>query len=140
MGRVLALDYGTKRTGIAVTDPLRIIATPLKTVPSGELISFLQQYIQTEEVDEFVVGLPKNLKNEDSALAPRVRALIRQLEVNFQGKKVTPVDERFTSQIAERAMIEGGVKKKARQNKANVDRLSATLILQSFLQSKGRQP
>ena len=133
MGRVLAIDYGTKRTGIAVTDALRIIATPLETVASQELINFLKAYLQKETVDEFVVGMPKTLKNEDSAIAPLVRKFIEELKKTFPDKPVHLADERFTSSIAMRAMIDGGMKKKDRQEKGNVDKISATIILQSFL-------
>ena len=133
MGRVLAIDYGLKRTGLAVTDPLRIIATPLETVASHMLLSFLKTYTARETVDEFVIGMPRTLKNEDSAIAPDVRRFIVALKSEFPGKPVHEVDERFTSSMAQRAMIEGGMKKKSRQIKGNVDRISATLILQSFL-------
>lgn len=133
MGRVLAIDYGTKRTGIAVTDALRIIATPLETVATQELINFLKAYLQKETVDEFVVGMPKTLKNEDSAIAPLVRKFVEELKKTFPDKPVHLADERFTSSIAMRAMIDGGMKKKDRQEKGNVDKISATIILQSFL-------
>lgn len=136
MGRVLAIDYGLKRTGIAVTDPLRIIATPLETVASSSLIKFLQQYLQKEPVDEFVVGMPKTLLNEDSSIAPMVRKFVEELKKNFSGKPVTLMDERFTSSIAKRTLIDGGMKKKDRQNKANVDKISATILLQDFLNSR----
>lgn len=135
MGRVLAIDYGMKRTGIAVTDPLRIIATPLETILTHELIAFLKTYVQKESVDEFVIGMPRTLKNEDSAIAPQVRKFIIALKSAFPGKPVHEVDERFTSSMAHRAMIEGGMKKKDRQKKGNADKISATLILQSFLNS-----
>jgi putative Holliday junction resolvase len=133
MGRVLAIDYGLKRTGIAVTDPLRIIATPLETVLTHSLLSFLKAYLQKEEVDEFVIGMPKTLKNEDSEIAPQVRKFILVLQKEFPGKSVHEADERFTSSLALRAMIEGGMKKKDRQVKGMADKISATLILQSFL-------
>ncbi|MFD1002622.1 Holliday junction resolvase RuvX [Ohtaekwangia kribbensis] len=133
MGRVLAIDYGTKRTGIAVTDALRIIATPLDTVATPELLNFLKAYLQKETVDEFVVGMPKTLKNEDSAIAPLVRKFVEELKKTFPDKPVHLADERFTSSIAMRAMIDGGMKKKDRQEKGNVDKISATIILQSFL-------
>jgi putative holliday junction resolvase len=135
MGRVLAIDYGTKRTGIAVTDVLRIIATPLETVPTQELLNFLKAYLQKEVVDEFVVGMPKTLKNEDSAIAPLVRKFVEELKKTFPDKPVHLADERFTSSIAMRAMIDGGMKKKDRQVKGNVDKISATIILQSFLEA-----
>jgi putative Holliday junction resolvase len=133
MGRILAMDYGMKRTGIAVTDPLRIIATPLETVLTKDLLSFLKAYVGREQVDEFVIGMPKTLKNEDSEIAPMVRKFVAILKETFPGKLVSEVDERFTSSMAQRAMIEGGMKKKDRQVKGNADKISATLILQSFL-------
>lgn len=133
MGRVLAIDYGIKRTGIAVTDPLRIIATPLQTVPTHDLLAFLKSYIEKEPVDEFVIGMPRTLLNEDSAIAPQVRRFIQLLKKNFPEKPVHEVDERFTSSMAQRAMIDGGMKKKDRQVKGAADKISATLILQSFL-------
>lgn len=133
MGRILAIDYGLKRTGIAVSDPLRIIATPLETVPSEDLINFLTRYSQSETVDEFVVGMPKTLMNEDSQIAPFVRKFVDELKKTFPNKTVHLADERFTSSMAQRAMIEGGMKKKDRQVKGNVDKISATIILQSFM-------
>lgn len=136
MGRVLAIDYGTKRTGIAVTDPLRIIATPLETVASSGLLTFLINYAKKETVDEFVVGMPKTLLNEDSAIAPLVRKFVATLKKTFPDKAVHLADERFTSSMAMRAMIDGGMKKKDRQQKGNVDKISATIILQSFLEAK----
>ena len=138
MGRVLAIDYGTKRTGIAVTDPLRIIATPLETVLTHSLMSFLKTYLAKESVDEFVIGMPRTLKNEDSELAPYVRKFIVAMKAAFPDKPVHEVDERFTSSMAQRAMIEGGMKKKDRQIKGNADKISATLILQSFLERAKR--
>jgi len=133
MGRVLAIDYGKKRTGIAVTDPLRIIATALETVASDELLKFLQAYAQKETVDEFVVGMPMNLKGEDSEMAPFVRSFVEELKKIFPSKPIHLVDERFTSRMAQRAMIDGGMKKKDRRVKGNVDKISATIILQDFL-------
>jgi len=135
MGRVLAIDYGKKRTGIAVTDPLRIIATALDTVSTTELLTFLKTYLQKETVDEFVVGMPKTLSNEDSETAPLVRQFVESLKKNFPDKPVHLADERFTSSIAKRTMLDGGMKKKDRQVKGNVDKISATIILQSFLDS-----
>ncbi|MCI0751887.1 MAG: Holliday junction resolvase RuvX [Flammeovirgaceae bacterium] len=138
MGRVIAIDYGKKRTGLAVTDPLRIIATPLDTIETAELLTFLKNYLQKEVVDEFVIGMPKTLRNEDSEIAPWVRKFIAELQKTFPGKKITEADERFTSKIAMQAMIAGGMKKKDRQQKGNVDKISATLILQSFLSAVNR--
>src|SRR5688572_9968898 len=100
MGRILAIDYGRKRTGLAVTDPLRIIATALETVPTPELLAFLNAYTQRETVDEFVIGMPKTLRNEDSETAPLVRRFIEELKAKFPGKPVHEVDERFTSSMA----------------------------------------
>ena len=135
---MLAIDYGKKRTGIAVTDALCIIATPLDTVPSVDLLKFLKTYLQQEVVDAFVVGMPKTLRNEDSEIAPLVRKFVDELTKTFPEKPIHLVDERFTSSIAMRAMIEGGMKKKDRQEKGNVDKISATIILQSFLDAANR--
>jgi putative holliday junction resolvase len=136
MGRLMAIDYGTKRTGLAVTDPLRIIATPLETVLTVDLMTFLKKYTVREVVDEFVVGVPKTLKNEDSEIAPLVRQFVDELGKVFPDKKINLADERFTSSMAMRAMIEGGMKKKDRQVKGNVDKISATIILQSFMERR----
>ncbi len=138
MGRVMAIDYGTKRTGLAVTDTNRIIATALETVPSHELIKFIQSYTQKEVVDEFVVGMPKTLSNEDSEIAPLVRKFVENLKKTFPDKTVHLADERFTSSMALQAMIDGGMKKKDRQVKGNVDKISATIILQAFLDTVKR--
>lgn len=133
MGRLLAIDYGLKRTGIAVTDPLQIIATPLQTVLTQALLPFLKEYAGREPVDEFVIGMPRTLKNEDSEIAPHVRKFVTALKSAFPEKQIHEVDERFTSSMALRAMIEGGMKKKDRQVKGAADKISATIILQSFL-------
>jgi putative Holliday junction resolvase len=138
MGRLLAVDYGLKRTGIAVTDPLRIIASPLETVPTADLLTFLAGYVLKENVDEFVVGMPKTLLNKDSEIAPAVRKFVENLKLKFPEKPVHLADERFTSSMAMRAMIEGGMKKKDRQVKGNVDKISATIILQSFIDTVKR--
>lgn len=137
MGRILAIDYGTKRTGLAVTDPLRIIATALETVETTGLINFLAKYFQKETVDEVVIGMPKQMNNTDSEMAPAVRKFIELFSKTFPEKPIQTIDERFTSSIAQRAMITGGMKKKDRQVKGNVDKISATLILQDYLQMKG---
>lgn len=136
MGRILAIDYGKKRTGLAVTDPLRIIATALETVESRDLLTYLKAYTEKETVDEFVIGMPRTLKNEDSETAPLVRKFITELNAAFPGKPVHEVDERFTSSIAQQTMITGGMKKKDRQVKGNVDKISAVIILQSFMESR----
>jgi len=138
MGRILAIDYGLKRTGIAVTDPMRIIASPLETVLTSELLNFLKTYTTKETVDEFVVGMPKKLSNEDSEIAPFVRAFVEQLKTIFPEKPIHLADERFTSSMAQRALIEGGMKKKNRQEKGNVDKVSAAIILQGFMDSVKR--
>jgi len=132
-GRIMAIDYGPKRTGLAVTDPLRIIATPLQTVPSAKLLPFLKEYDKKENIELFVVGMPKTLANQDSSNAGAVRKFIKELEAAFPGKQVVLADERFTSSMALDAMIAGGMKKKDRRDKSNVDKLSATIILQSYL-------
>lgn len=134
MGRILAIDYGKKRTGLAVTDPLRIIATALETVSTDTLLKFLQTYLKKEPVDEFVIGMPKTLKSEDSEIAPLVRQFIEELQKTFPDKPIAEADERFTSRMAQRAMIDGGMKKKDRRDKANVDKISATIILQSYME------
>ena len=133
MGRIIAIDYGLKRTGLAVTDPQRIIATALETVETKNLLDFLANYFRRERVDEIVMGLPKTLKNEDSETAPAVRSFAQQLNEKFPNHPVHFADERFTSSIARQTMIDGGMKKKDRRNKSNVDKISATLILQTYL-------
>lgn len=136
MGRILAIDYGKKRTGLAVTDSLRIIATALETVETPSLLTYLKAYTQKETVDEFVIGMPKTLRNEDSETAPFIRKFIIELKNAFPDKPVHEVDERFTSSIAQQTMISGGMKKKDRQVKGNVDKISAVIILQSFMESR----
>jgi len=136
MGRILAIDYGLKRTGIAVTDPLQIIATALETIETSTLLNFLKNYFQKESVDEVVIGMPKKLNNKDSDTAPEIRKFIELFKKNFDSMAIKEVDERFTSSMAQHAMITGGMKKKDRQVKGNVDKISATLILQSYMQSK----
>ncbi|MEQ1588395.1 MAG: Holliday junction resolvase RuvX, partial [Cyclobacteriaceae bacterium] len=123
--------------GLAVTDPLRIIATALETVETAGLINFLVKYFQKETVDEVVIGMPKQMNNTDSETAPAVRRFIELFSKTFPEKPIQTIDERFTSSIAQRAMITGGMKKKDRQIKGNVDKISATLILQDYLQMKG---
>ena len=133
MGRLLSIDYGRKRTGLAVTDPLQIIATPLTTVPTHQLISYLTTYCQQEEVEKFVLGYPIRLDGSDTDTTSEVKALAKQLEKKFVGKIVDLHDERFTSQLALEAMIAGGTSKKYRRQKENIDKISATIILQSYL-------
>jgi len=135
MGRIVALDYGKKRTGIAVSDPLRLIAGGLTTLPSREIIDFLKQYIAENTVDLFVVGDPRQMNYESSENRERVMKFKDNLHRTFPAIEIQMVDERFTSLLAHRAMIQGGLKKKDRQNKALVDELSATILLQSFLET-----
>ncbi|MCK5821542.1 MAG: Holliday junction resolvase RuvX [Bacteroidales bacterium] len=134
MGRLIGIDYGQKRVGIAVTDPDQIIANGLTTVGSHEVFIFLKDYIEKEEVDGFVVGFPRQMNYSLSQSAPFVSAFITGLKRKFPAVPVFEVDERFTSKMAFQTMIDGGLKKKARQNKAMVDKISAVLILQSFME------
>jgi putative Holliday junction resolvase len=137
MARILAIDYGLKRVGLAVTDSLQLIATALETIRSKDLISFLEKYLLSEEVEAFVVGMPKNLNNQATDLTQAVETLIKTLQKNFPDKKIYTIDERFTSKIALDAMIQAGSKKKDRRNKSgNLDKVSATIILQDFLNSR----
>ena len=136
MGRILAIDYGKKRVGIAVTDPARIIATGLQTVLSHEVLKFLQDYTAKEKIDLFVVGHPKQMNNQESENMRNIVPFINQLKKKLPNIPVELVDERFTSVLAHQAMLDGGLKKKDRQNKALVDEISATIILQSYLESK----
>ena len=136
MSRILAIDYGKKRTGIAVTDILQIIANGLTTVPTTELTDFLMNYVEREPVERIIVGYPKQMNNEDSENMKRITPFVNMLWKKLPHIPVEMVDERFTSVLAHQAMIDGGLKKKARQNKALVDEISATIILQSYLESK----
>lgn len=136
MSRILAIDYGKKRTGIAVTDILQIIANGLTTVPTTELADFLMNYVEREPVERIIVGYPKQMNNEDSENMKRITPFVNMLRKKLPHIPVEMVDERFTSVLAHQAMIDGGLKKKARQNKALVDEISATIILQSYLESK----
>jgi len=135
MGRILAIDFGTKRVGLAVTDPLKIIATALDTVHSKDVIEFLKKYDQAEEIEIFVLGMPKKLDNTDTNATPHVRQFHNLLKKNFPQKPVYLHDERFTSKMALDAMIAAGSKKKDRREKGNIDKISATIILQSYLES-----
>lgn len=137
MGRLLGIDYGLKRTGIAVTDPLRIISTPLETVETSRLMEFLQAYLDREPVDAFIVGMPKTVSNEDSAIVPQVRSFVAVLKARFPAVTIHLVDERFTTSLARQAQLDGGMKKKKRRDKSNLDKISAAIILQGFLDSGG---
>ena len=136
MGRILAIDYGLKRTGIAVTDPAKIIASPLTTVRSHDLLDFLADYIKREEVERMVLGYPTDLSNRETNATPEVKVIKKKLEKKFPDKPIHLHDEKFTSKMALEAMITGGMKKKDRREKGNIDKISATLILQSFLESR----
>jgi putative holliday junction resolvase len=133
MPRIIAIDYGSKRVGIAVTDPLQIIANGLTTVHSKDVIAFLEEYIKREPVECIVVGEPKTLKNEASDSARFIEPFVKHLKKKFPQMKIERFDERFTSSMAQRAMLDGGLKKKDRQNKETVDMVSATIILQGYL-------
>lgn len=136
MGRILAIDYGRKRTGIAVTDTLQIIANGLTTVPTAQLMAFLADYIAKESIDRVVIGLPKQMNNELSDNMANITPFVNRFKKLFPNIPVEYMDERFTSVLAHRAMIDGGLKKKDRQNKALVDEISATIILQSYMENK----
>lgn len=136
MARLLAIDYGTKRTGLAVTDPLQIIASALDTVPTHQLLDFLTKYVGAEPVDAFIVGMPRRLDGSDTDNTPRVKQFVTRLQNAFPTIPVYLHDERFTSAMALQAMIAGGTKKKDRRDKGNIDKVSATIILQSFMESK----
>lgn len=136
MGRILAIDYGEKRCGIAVTDSLKIIANPLQTVETKELLTFLKNYFQKEAVEIVVVGEPKRMSNEPSSIAPKIDKFISDFKKLYPEIKVERIDERFTSKMAFQTMIDSGLKKKDRKNKALIDTISATIILQSYLESK----
>ena len=134
MGRILAIDYGSKRVGLAVTDPLRMIASGLTTIHSKDLIAYLEEYLKKEKVDEIVVGEPKNLMNKKSDSARFIDPFVVHLSKKFPDVKIVRYDERFTSALAHQTMLLGGVKKKDRQNKETVDLISAIIILQDYLQ------
>ena len=136
MGRVLALDYGEKRTGIAVTDELRLIASGLTTVPTKELLSFLKSYVNNENVDVFVIGEPKQMNNTPSESEQFITPFLVELAKHFPTIPMERQDERFTSKLAFQSMLDSGLKKKQRRNKALVDEISATIILQSYLERK----
>jgi putative Holliday junction resolvase len=135
MPRILAIDLGTKRTGLAVTDPLKILANPLETIETGQLMAYLKSYCAKEEVETMVVGLPIRLNGQDNEMTPKVMKLKEELEKAFPDLKIALVDERFTSKMAMQSMIAMGSKKKDRKEKAgNLDKVSAAIILQSYLE------
>jgi len=136
MGRLLAIDYGSKRTGVAVTDEMQIIASGLTTVDTKNIINFLKSYIDKESVDLILIGLPKQMNNELSESEPLILKFIKTLDKELPDIPTHRVDERFTSKMAFQTMIDSGLNKKKRKNKALVDEISATLILQSYLYNK----
>jgi putative holliday junction resolvase len=139
MGRILAIDYGTKRIGLAVTDPLQIFASPLNTVSPDQFDSFIAGYLKTEEVNDFVIGYPVQMNNQPSESVRYINPFIKKLKKTFPEIHIHLVDERFTSQMALRTMIDGGVKKRDRQDKSLVDKISASIILQSFLDNRSKK-
>ena len=137
MGRIIALDYGKKRTGIAVTDPLQIIATGLTTVETQTLFDFLKQYISTEVVEKILIGDPLNLDGTETDSTAAVKHCIRRLKNTFPNIPIVTIDERYTSKIASKAMVEMGMKKKERQKKGIIDEVAATMMLQEYLGEGG---
>ena len=138
MDRILGIDYGRKRVGVAVSDPLGIFASPLDTVPAAKIIDYLKKYAETESVTRFVVGYPVNMDNKPSEAAADVEVFLKNLSRHFPSVPVSLEDERFTSVLAHRAMIEGGMKAKDRRDKSSVDKISAAIILQSHLDKNKR--
>ena len=138
MQKIMAIDYGGKRCGIAESDPLQIIASGLTTVATSEIHDFLDSYLPKEKIETVVIGLPLRLNNELSAIEGEIQAFVKKLEKRHPRLKIVRVDERFTSKLAVDAMIQGGVKKQKRRDKGLVDKISATLILQTYLDQKGR--
>ena len=136
MARILCIDYGGKRTGIAVTDPLQIIATALTTIPTKELIEFLKKYIAAEPVELILIGEPLNLDDSPTHATPLVKQAIKLLTKTFPNIPVQAVDERYSSKMAVRAMVDMGMKKKDRREKGNIDQIAATILLQEYLQNR----
>ncbi|WP_162341549.1 Holliday junction resolvase RuvX [Cyclobacterium salsum] len=137
MGRILAIDLGTKRTGLAVTDPLGMVANPLETIPTHNLFNYLKLYLEKEEVTAIVIGFPKSLDGKDTQMTQPVLALEKKLKRSYPAVEVVTVDERFTSKLAMQTMIEMGSSKKDRREKAgNLDKISAAIILQTYLEKK----
>ena len=136
MGRILAIDYGRKRTGLAVTDVLRITANPLLTIETNQLIAWLTDYFAHESVDEVVIGHPTQMNGQESESMNYIRPFMGVFKKTFPTIPITMYDERFTSVLAHRAMIDGGMKKKNRQDKAVVDKIAACIILEGYLESR----
>ncbi len=139
MGRILAIDYGTKRCGLAVTDPGQMIASPLETVLSHELMNYLQAYFEKEEVELLVVGHPRQMDHSESESMKQIRFFVGAFKKRFKKIPVEWMDERFTSRLAMDAMVAGGMKKSDRKVKGNVDRVSAAIILQSFMEKRNKR-
>lgn len=139
MGRIMGVDYGVKRIGLAVTDPLQIFASPLITVSPVEFDNYLKDYLKTNEVDAFVIGYPVQMNNEPSASVVYVNPFIKKLKKTYPEKQIILNDERFTSQMAKQIILDGGVKKKDRQDKSITDKISASIILQSYLDKRSNQ-
>lgn len=140
MGRIMAIDYGTRRVGIAVTDPLQIIASPINTISPSELISFIQQYNTANALESIVVGYPVKEDGSPTHVTKDVEQLMINLGKNFPGIRIISHDERYTSRMALESMLVSGAKQKARRKKSNIDQISATLILQSYLQENSFKP
>lgn len=134
MSRILSIDYGSKRTGLAVTDPLQIIATGLTTVETPKLIPFIKDYFLKEQVEMIIIGMPSNWDDTDTHATPLVKKFILELKKNFPGIAIKEVDERYTSKLASQAMVHMGMKKKQRREKGMVDQVAATIMLQEYLQ------
>ena len=134
MARILSIDYGGKRTGLAVTDPLKIIVTGLQTVETPKLVSFLKNYFSKEQVELVIIGMPVNWDDTATHATPLVQKFIKEFQKNFPSIPIKEVDERFTSKLASQAMLQMGLKKKQRQNKAMLDEIAATIMLQEYLQ------
>lgn len=133
MGRILAIDYGGKRTGIAVSDPLQIIASALTTIETHKLLAFLKDYFSKEQVDQVIIGMPLNWDDSATHATPLVKGFIKTFKKNFPTMPITEVDERYTSKMASQAMVEMGMKKKQRQDKKMVDQIAATIMLQEYM-------
>ena len=138
MPRIIAIDFGTKRTGLAVTDTLKMIASSLTTLPPQEVIRYLQEYSRKEEVECIVIGHSNDLFNKENEIEKSIQAFIVDLKKNFQDIKIERMDERFTSKMAQQTILDAGIKKMERRNKSLVDKVSATIILQSYLEMLGK--
>jgi putative holliday junction resolvase len=139
MGRIIGIDYGNKRIGLAVTDPLQIFASPLVTVKPHEVEHYIRDFLKTEQIDEFIIGYPVQMNNKPSESVKYIDPFVKNLQKLFPGIPVHLVDERFTSKLAFQTIIEGGVKKKGRRDKSMIDKISASIILQSFLDNRSNK-